>query len=182
MAGKKEVSVIVKALDQITGPLQNMSKQTQGFVNGVKGVFNGLMAGLAALGLAKFFKDSIAQAAEAEQGWSRLQTAVENLGGNFARLRPEIDETVKSQQRLTVYTDDELRAALTQMIAITGDYRGSLGNLSTAVGVAAQQQIGLEAAGVKFVRPATREPWGGRVATFLDLDGNYCQIIDYPKA
>ena len=44
------------------------------------------------------------------------------------------------------------------------------------------EQARLEAAGVKFVRPATREPWGGLVATFEDLDGNYCQIIEYPKA
>jgi hypothetical protein len=28
------------------------------------------------------------------------------------------------------------------------------------------------AAGVKFIRTATREPFGGRVAIVLDLDGN----------
>ncbi len=40
----------------------------------------------------------------------------------------------------------------------------------------------LEAAGVKFVRPPAREPWGGLVGTFLDIDGNYCQLVEYPKA
>jgi predicted enzyme related to lactoylglutathione lyase len=39
----------------------------------------------------------------------------------------------------------------------------------------------LRAAGVEFIRPATREPWGGQVATFLDPDGNYCQLVGYPK-
>ena len=39
------------------------------------------------------------------------------------------------------------------------------------------EQNRLELAGVKFVRPATREPWGGLVATFQDLDGNYCQLV-----
>ena len=43
------------------------------------------------------------------------------------------------------------------------------------------EQTRLEAAGVRFIRPATREPWGGLVATFLDLDGNYCQLVEYPK-
>lgn len=41
--------------------------------------------------------------------------------------------------------------------------------------VAEQQR--LEGLGVKFVRPSTREPWGGLVATFEDLDGNYCQLV-----
>ena len=41
--------------------------------------------------------------------------------------------------------------------------------------VLAEQQR-LEAAGVKFVRPAAKEPWGGYVATFTDPDGNYCQL------
>lgn len=39
------------------------------------------------------------------------------------------------------------------------------------------EQKRLQAAGVTFVRPATREPWGGLVATFQDLDGNYCQLV-----
>ena len=39
------------------------------------------------------------------------------------------------------------------------------------------EQDRLESAGVRFVRPATREPWGGLVATFQDLDGNYCQLV-----
>lgn len=38
------------------------------------------------------------------------------------------------------------------------------------------EQARLEAAGVTFVRPATKEPWGGYVATFTDPDGNYCQL------
>lgn len=39
------------------------------------------------------------------------------------------------------------------------------------------EQERLRAAGVNFIRPATREPWGGLVATFEDLDGNYCQLV-----
>ena len=54
--------------------------------------------------------------------------------------------------------------------------------LTFTVDDAAAEQAHLEAAGVKFVRPATREPWGGLVGTFEDLDGNYCQLVSYPKA
>ncbi len=42
---------------------------------------------------------------------------------------------------------------------------------------AVEEQKRLEGEGVRFVRPATREPWGGLVATFMDLDGNYCQLV-----
>ena len=52
--------------------------------------------------------------------------------------------------------------------------------LTFTVDDATAEQRRLEAAGVKFVRPATREPWGGLVATFLDLDGNYCQLNQMP--
>jgi uncharacterized glyoxalase superfamily protein PhnB len=50
--------------------------------------------------------------------------------------------------------------------------------ITFAVDDAVEEQKRLEAAGVRFVRPATREPWGGLVATFMDLDGNYCQLVD----
>ena len=43
---------------------------------------------------------------------------------------------------------------------------------------AVEEQKRLEGEGVRFVRLATREPWGGLVATFMDLDGNYCQLVD----
>lgn len=43
----------------------------------------------------------------------------------------------------------------------------------------AAEQARLEKAGVKFTRTQGREPWGGVISTFLDPDGNYCQIIEY---
>ena len=48
--------------------------------------------------------------------------------------------------------------------------------LTFTVDDAIAEQTRLEAAGVAFIRPATREPWGGLVATFADPDGNYCQL------
>ncbi len=37
----------------------------------------------------------------------------------------------------------------------------------------------LLARGVEFVRQPEREPWGGVITTFLDLDGNYLQLIEF---
>jgi len=44
--------------------------------------------------------------------------------------------------------------------------------------LAAEQQR-LEGAGVEFIRSAGKEEWGGVISTFLDPDGNYCQLIEY---
>jgi predicted enzyme related to lactoylglutathione lyase len=47
----------------------------------------------------------------------------------------------------------------------------------------AAEQARLGAQGVTFIRSAGREPWGGVISTFLDPDGNYCQLIEYkPQA
>ena len=41
------------------------------------------------------------------------------------------------------------------------------------------EQSRLEAGGVEFVRREGKEYWGGIISTFLDPDGNYCQLIEY---
>ena len=43
----------------------------------------------------------------------------------------------------------------------------------------AAEQRRLEGKGVKFIRTSGQEPWGGVISTFLDPDGNYCQLIEY---
>jgi predicted enzyme related to lactoylglutathione lyase len=43
----------------------------------------------------------------------------------------------------------------------------------------ASEQKRLEGAGVKFIRSAGKEEWGGIISTFTDPDGNYCQIMQY---
>ena len=43
------------------------------------------------------------------------------------------------------------------------------------------EQSRLEAAGVRFIRTGGKEEWGGTISTFLDPDGNYCQLIQYPQ-
>jgi predicted enzyme related to lactoylglutathione lyase len=45
----------------------------------------------------------------------------------------------------------------------------------------AAEQTRLEGAGVKFIRTAGKEPWGGVISTFLDPDGNYGQIIEFKQ-
>ncbi len=41
------------------------------------------------------------------------------------------------------------------------------------------EQSRLEGAGVKFIRKAGKEEWGGVISTFVDPDGNYGQLIEF---
>ncbi len=41
------------------------------------------------------------------------------------------------------------------------------------------EQARLEKQGVQFIRKEGQEYWGGMISTFLDPDGNYCQLIEY---
>jgi predicted enzyme related to lactoylglutathione lyase len=43
----------------------------------------------------------------------------------------------------------------------------------------AAEQKRLEEQGVRFVRTAGREPWGGVFSTFVDPDGNYAQLVEF---
>ncbi|NOT08401.1 MAG: hypothetical protein HOP28_09370 [Gemmatimonadales bacterium] len=143
----RDISVIFRAVDQVTGPVREINNRMKGFADGVTGFFKGMATGIAAFGIMDFLLDSVRQASEAEEGWSRLGTSVKNAGGDFARLRPEIEGVIKDTQRFSVATDDELREALTRMITISGDYRGSLTNLGLAADIAAFKHISVAEAG-----------------------------------
>lgn len=43
----------------------------------------------------------------------------------------------------------------------------------------AAEQKRIEGHGVKFIRTAGREPWGGVISTFPDPDGNYLQLMQF---
>ena len=42
----------------------------------------------------------------------------------------------------------------------------------------ASEETRLKDQGVRFVTSATREPGFGTIATFIDPDGNYCQLME----
>ena len=46
----------------------------------------------------------------------------------------------------------------------------------------AAEQARLEGEGVRFIRTAGKEYWGGVISTFVDPDGNYAQLIEFKPA
>ena len=51
--------------------------------------------------------------------------------------------------------------------------------LNFAVSDLEAEQARLEAKGVRFIRRSTHEPGVGLFATFVDPDGNYCQLVEF---
>ena len=143
---EKTIKVVIDGQEMVSPAAKKAEGAVESFTSKVKN----LLAPLAALGigaaLGGFFKKAIEESLEGEQSMQRMQTAVENAGQSFAQMRPKIDSTIGDLTRLTVYTDDQLMAAFSDMTIQTGDARGSLANLGLAADLAAAKSIPLEAA------------------------------------
>lgn len=148
MAGAPDVKVRITgdaagakaAVDEAGGALGGLGKLA---IPGVAAAVTAVGAAIAA-----FAKGAVDEAAKAETGMARLGQAVHNAGGNFATMSPEIEKAVSRVQAFSTATDDELRAALTTMITVSGDAKGSMKNLGLAADVAAYSGKSLEESAV----------------------------------
>lgn len=94
----------------------------------------------AALGLAT-------NAAMEEQiGINQLSQALDNVGVSYDSLSSEIENTLAATQKLSNFGDGEQRAALAEIVSITGTYEGALEQLQVAVDLAAAKNMDLTAA------------------------------------
>jgi hypothetical protein len=143
---EKKIEVVIDGKEFVT----TAAKKAEGGVESFATKAKNLLAPLAALGigaaLGGFFKKAIEESLEGEQSMQRMRTAVLNAGTSFEQMRPKIDSTIGDLTRLTVYTDDQLMAAFSDMTVQTGDAKGALGNLGLAADLAAAKSIPLETA------------------------------------
>lgn len=143
MAGTPEVKVRIAADSKdLDAGLAGASRSLGDF--GAKIPLIGAAVAAAGAAVAAFAKGAVDEAAKAEVGMVRLGAAVSNAGGDFRKLSPDIEATVSKVMALSTATDDDLRAALTNMITITGDVGGSMKNLSLVTDVAAFSGKSLE--------------------------------------
>jgi hypothetical protein len=140
------LKVVLQAVDEVTGVAKKAQDSVASFADKAKSALGGIPALVVGAALGAFFKSAIDEAAAAEVGMGRLATAVRNAGGDFGKLKPQLEDTVASVMKLSTATDDELRAALTNMITISGDVAGSQKNLALAADLAAFKHISLEEA------------------------------------
>src|SRR5689334_20523827 len=135
----RDVSILVKAIDMVTGPIRDMNAKIEGFVGGVKGLMGGLTAGLASLGLVEFFKGAAEAASHSESTITDLDSALKTLGGSYDQVKDRIEPYLAKLQETTRFSDEDARTALTNLIVVTGDYNKSLDLLSVVADVAAKR-------------------------------------------
>src|SRR3990167_5836884 len=133
----KQVNIIVKAVDAVTGELRKIGDGVDSFASKVKGVFVALGAAIAAIGLGKLFRDSITEALEAEKSMARLDAALRPLGRSYKDVAVEVEKYLDNIQRTTRYSDEEAREALTKLVIATGSYELALKDMPITINLAA---------------------------------------------
>jgi hypothetical protein len=133
------VETVSDAAKKATGGLKSFVSAAGSALTSLGGMIGGVALGA-------FFKKAVDEALEGRRGIALLGEAVDNAGGNFAAMRPQIEQTVDRLATFTTFTDDEVRAALANMVTATGDVDGSLKSLGLVADLAAAKQIPLEQA------------------------------------
>jgi hypothetical protein len=143
---KKEVVVSINGKETVSAASQKAEGGLSGFASKAKS----MVAGFAALGvgaaLGGFFKKAITESLGAQEEMTRLGAAVEGTGASFESMKPRILETITNLNRMSTFSQSDLRNALSNMTVMTGDAEGSMKNLALAADLAAAKNIPLEQA------------------------------------
>lgn len=122
--------------------------ELQGKIGGITDAVGALGAAFTSLKTVQIGKELVKEFAGAETQGMRLRAAIEGIGGNYAKLRPQIDATIDSMQRLTTIEDDAAAGALARLVATTRDVDKSMRGLKVAQEFAARGMMDLESAAV----------------------------------
>jgi hypothetical protein len=131
----------------VANQMDAMDKRGKGLAarfGAVQKAITGVAAAGAVVAAGKFLSQAISEAAEAERVLGELRQSVNNAGGDFQRLAPDLDAAANRMAKFTRFSDDAARGALTRMVQISGDTKGALDNLGLAADIAAAKHISLE--------------------------------------
>ena len=142
----KVVQVIFRGKDEVSTAAKSAGDSTTGFSDLAKKAITGLAAlGVGAV-VGGFFKRAIEESIEASNEMARLKVAVDNSGASFDGMKPRVLDTIQQLNRMSTFTQSELRQSLANMVVMTGDAEGSLNALGLAADLAAARNIPLEQA------------------------------------
>jgi hypothetical protein len=145
-SARKIVRVVIGGEETVSKASDEANSGLSGFASRART----LIAGLAALGvgaaLGGFFKRAIEESLGASAEMDRLRSVISGTGASFDALKPRVLDTVTSLNRMTTFSQGELRTALGTMITMTGNAEGSIANLGLATDLAAARGIPLEQA------------------------------------
>lgn len=102
-----------------------------------------LAAAFAVRRIVNFGREAVRTANEANAIWNRLAGTVNNAGGNFEELEPQIRRVARAMQDATTVGDEDFAATLQSLVNISQDVEGSLENVSVVTDLAAGANIDL---------------------------------------
>jgi len=122
----------------------------------VKTFATGLGATIAAAftvrAVADFVKDSVTAAVTVGRSWREIGNAVSAVGGDFVKMRPQIEDTVERIAKSLAFDDEEIRDGLTRFVRATGSVTLGLRGIEVAAKLARAGNISVEQATNLLVR------------------------------
>ena len=145
-----ETAGLGAGLNRAKGELDAFAAKVEaGPLGAVSNLRSGVLGLAAAIGgtlVFEGFKKAIAAAAEADTSIRQLASSVELAGGSIKRDGAAITATIKGLFNTTLYDDEDLQNALSNLITMTGDVAASLRALPIAADLAAKKNIDLQTA------------------------------------
>jgi hypothetical protein len=180
VADAVEVAIILAAKDAASGVLSGIGGQLDKLGKSgdlAKLALGGLTAGLGAAVLAGV--DFARAAADEEQGIFRLAQAVSNAGGNWDELQGTIEDQIATWEKLTAFSDGEMRDSLSLLSAQTGDVDEAMKRLPIAMDFARGAGIDLATAS-KLLGKVTDETTNvlGRYGIHVEKGADATRVLE----
>ena len=138
MSEKKEVSVIVKALDQTKEGLKEAQHRVKEFAGEAKKLIAEAFVGFTVF---KFFEGAIEEATKAEDAFVQLSNTLANVGVNYEHEQGRITAAVKSLQKQANIQNDDAIKGFNTLVQRSGDYHQSLKNMVLTADLAKAKHI-----------------------------------------
>lgn len=149
----RPVDVTIQGKDNTKPAVDSAEKRFATFGERVKSsilnplnVVKGVVATVIASSVASFARASVESAAAADAAWGRVEQSVRNVGANFDVVRGSLDRVFTRIQETTRFSDDDAADAFATLVRMSGDYTGSLQQLSLVTDVAAAKKMDLASA------------------------------------
>lgn len=136
------LQVIIEAVDRASASIKTVGRTIEDHAKQIRQA-GLLLAGFGAAGMA-ILGLTVKAAQEARTSINQLDAALRNAGTSYRDVGRAIEDVLDVQQRKTNFSDEQQRAALTQLVSITGDYRASLEALPAVLDLAAGKGMDLE--------------------------------------
>lgn len=142
------MTTVAEAFVTLRPDLSKFKRETESGLLSIGGLAKAAAIGVAAVGsaISGIAVISIKAALEEQAGMERLAQAVRTNGGDWDKLGSTIEGQITKWERLTAFSDGEMRDALSTLVALTGDATTAMDRLPIAMDFARGAQIDLSTA------------------------------------